>query len=115
VILGLMIFRPTLPFFEYALRYDYIIEKLCENRDKPQLQCDGKCHLTKQLAIEAGDDEQKRAPSNQQLEVNFNLFCDNDSNQDFQTFEVVSKMQTPFVKSCYSFIWIDLAFEPPRS
>lgn len=28
----------------------YIAATLCENRDKPQLHCDGKCYLAKKLA-----------------------------------------------------------------
>ena len=34
-----------------AFKYnqDYIIKALCVNRDKPKLQCHGKCYLKKQL------------------------------------------------------------------
>lgn len=34
----------------FQLNIDEIIEKYCVNKDKPQLECNGKCHLTKQLA-----------------------------------------------------------------
>lgn len=33
----------------YELRKDYISRNLCENRDKPELKCCGKCYLKKQL------------------------------------------------------------------
>ncbi len=33
----------------YHLNRDYIARVLCENRDKPQLHCDGKCFLAKRL------------------------------------------------------------------
>lgn len=45
-----MSFRPAIPFLEYWLNYDYIVNELCENKDKPQIHCDGKCHLNKELA-----------------------------------------------------------------
>ena len=32
---------------------DYIIAKYCVNKDKPEMHCNGKCHLMKQLAIDA--------------------------------------------------------------
>jgi hypothetical protein len=33
----------------YQLNIDYIVETYCINTDKPELQCNGKCHLAKQL------------------------------------------------------------------
>src|SRR5688572_249144 len=35
---------------QYNLNKEYIANNLCENRAKPQLQCQGTCHLSKQLA-----------------------------------------------------------------
>jgi hypothetical protein len=32
------------------VNYEYITTVLCENKDKPKLQCNGKCHLIKELA-----------------------------------------------------------------
>lgn len=37
---------------------DYIARNLCENRDKPQMHCEGKCCLKKKLA----KDSQNQAP-----------------------------------------------------
>ena len=45
-----MLFSSLLPYAEYAINYHYIAEQLCENKDKPALQCHGKCHLKKQVA-----------------------------------------------------------------
>ncbi len=45
----------------YANR-DYIAANLCENRDKPKMQCKGKCSLNKQLAKEA--EHQAPVPQN---------------------------------------------------
>lgn len=33
----------------YQLNIDYIIETYCINKEKPELQCNGKCHLAQQL------------------------------------------------------------------
>ncbi len=41
--------RPYLPFLEYQINLEYYQEVLCENRDRPELNCDGKCYLAKQL------------------------------------------------------------------
>ncbi|MGN6436491.1 MAG: hypothetical protein ACTHMM_08145 [Agriterribacter sp.] len=34
---------------QYQLNKDFIAANLCENKEKPQLQCEGKCHLKKQI------------------------------------------------------------------
>ena len=41
--------RPIQPYVEYFINQDYIAEFLCINKDKPELQCNGKCHLAKQI------------------------------------------------------------------
>lgn len=40
----------------FELNKDYIAKNLCENLDKPQMSCCGKCYLGKQLD-KAGEDE----------------------------------------------------------
>ena len=45
-----MFLKPILPVLEYVVNYDYIVNELCENKSKPELKCNGKCHLTKELA-----------------------------------------------------------------
>ena len=37
-------------FCAYLVNKEYITEVLCVNKDKPTMKCNGKCHLTKQLA-----------------------------------------------------------------
>jgi len=49
-----MLTKPLWPVVEYVLNYDYIVNVLCENKDKPEMQCNGKCHLSNELAKEAG-------------------------------------------------------------
>ncbi|SFD12341.1 hypothetical protein SAMN05518672_101587 [Chitinophaga sp. CF118] len=34
---------------EYKINFSYVANVLCENRDKPEMHCNGKCHLRKQL------------------------------------------------------------------
>lgn len=53
--------RPYLPFLEYQINLEYYQEVLCENRDRPKLNCDGKCYLAKQLQ-EAAESALPEAP-----------------------------------------------------
>lgn len=42
--------QPVMPLLEYNLNKEYIASVLCENRNKPELACNGKCYLNKKLA-----------------------------------------------------------------
>ena len=40
----------------FELNIDSIIQKYCVNKDKPEFQCNGKCHLAKQLIETSNND-----------------------------------------------------------
>ena len=48
-------------YLDFELRKEYIIKNLCENRFKPELHCDGKCYLAKQLHKVAENNASKEA------------------------------------------------------
>jgi len=51
LLLGLLLLiRPIIPLVDYVVNYDYISKVLCENKAKPELKCNGKCHLMKEMA-----------------------------------------------------------------
>lgn len=51
VILVLFMFlKPVSLFLEYAVFYDYIKRELCVNKANPEMECNGKCHLKKEIA-----------------------------------------------------------------
>ena len=69
-----MLLKPALPVIDYVVNYEYISKVLCVNKAKPKLQCNGKCHLMKELAKssenEAPISSDKKITS-QQFEVLF--------------------------------------------
>ena len=50
VIALLFLSKPIIPVLDYVINYDYIVKELCENKAKPELKCNGKCHLMKEMA-----------------------------------------------------------------
>jgi hypothetical protein len=48
---------------DYILNQDFIAKNLCENIEKPELKCNGKCHLTKQLKTTETSDTNQTNPS----------------------------------------------------
>jgi hypothetical protein len=75
VILSIFL-KPILPVIDYIVNYDYISNVLCENKAKPELKCNGKCHLIKELAKASNDDKpinsDKKNNLTQEVEL---LFC----------------------------------------
>lgn len=54
---------------EYQVNKNYIATVLCINKDRPQLKCEGKCQLTKELKAAEKHDEKLPAPIQEILEV----------------------------------------------
>ncbi|GGD17572.1 hypothetical protein [Hyunsoonleella pacifica] len=66
ILLFTLAFRPLynisyVAYFE--LNIDYIIETYCVNKEKPSLQCNGKCHLANQLSLVSNVDTKEDALS----------------------------------------------------
>lgn len=47
---------------DYGVRYQKYVEELCENKDVPELACNGKCHLSKL--------QQKQDPVQPEVQLN---------------------------------------------
>jgi len=58
----------------YFVNQAEIIELFCVNKEKPELQCNGKCHLANQLA-KVEDDKEKApfSPTNTSYSLEINL------------------------------------------
>lgn len=74
----------------YHINKEYITRVLCENRDKPQLHCDGHCFLAKKLKAQQQKEDQQTSEQVQNLPT-LNLFA-----SPLAFFEFLS---TPFSRS----------------
>ncbi len=71
-------------YAEFYLNQEYIAENLCENKEKPELQCNGKCQLMKSLQEDEGDQPEEQ--KNTTKKVEYQLFADKVF--EAETFEV---------------------------
>ncbi|RFZ83336.1 hypothetical protein DYU05_14470 [Mucilaginibacter terrenus] len=62
----------------FELNRNYIAEKLCENRDKPWMNCNGKCYFMKKIkqAEQNKNAEEKQAQKNLFQEAAFHKTAD---------------------------------------
>ncbi len=63
----------------FKLNQSYIAAKLCENRGKPLLHCNGKCYLMKKMR--QAEDKQNNAESQVQKNLFQDAYCVNDSSK----------------------------------
>jgi hypothetical protein len=60
---------PAIPYIHYIAFKDFIVKNLCENMDKPEIGCQGKCYLNKQIkkSVDSGDEMNRTAGKKVQL------------------------------------------------
>lgn len=110
-----MLIKPVIPVVDYIINYEYISTQLCENIEKPELKCNGKCHLMKELS-KASEDEKpinsnKKQNTKQEVEV---LFCENISTLNIKYFlDFDSNEINSFYENFYSSEREQSIFHPP--
>ncbi|MGI9526177.1 MAG: hypothetical protein ACR2MS_03590 [Weeksellaceae bacterium] len=113
LILSFLFFiQPVLPVLEYVVNYDYIVEVLCINRENPELQCNGKCHLGKELAKTLDDPSSSKDNKIQSIKLDFQLFWQNVDELILPKYDGISQVLYPFERTFIHEPHI-LIFSPP--
>jgi len=101
---------PFYTYVGYLINKDYIAANLCENKDKPEMNCEGKCQLTVQLAKDVEQKQDNKAPQSGNRELNphtiasFNftpyigvisVFAENRSQQQFADMYIAAPESPP--------------------
>ncbi|GLB52466.1 hypothetical protein NBRC110019_15060 [Neptunitalea chrysea] len=108
--------KPIIPFVEYALNYNYISTVLCVNKDKPKMQCNGKCHLAKMVAKNTDDNQEKNLPEAKLNVLFMTLFLQEITRVPLvHTIKVIKEDTVSFKESNYTFSFVNLLFKPPIS
>lgn len=103
--------RVSLTYAYYKLDPVGFIETLCINKDKPELQCNGKCHLNK---VSKSLDKDQDTPENV---VNFKellLYTIALEKLIFKPKNDLKKQNTSIYKNLYSYNNINDCFHPPQ-
>ena len=107
---------PYMPYIEYELNKKYIAEVLCENKDKPEMHCNGHCHLKKQLkkANAMETDQKQEAPPPPPLKSDPVIaLIKNTGNNGMLPYKV-KKAIVPYIVT-YHFEMVNKVFHPPKS
>lgn len=112
IIVVLLLVKPVLPVLEYVLNYNYIAAELCENRAKPEMKCNGKCHLMKQLA-KASEGEKPESQKKQLHSETEVLFCNAFPDFSFRQFNNSVNSAADTYSNLYNHSAASPCFHPP--
>lgn len=100
----LALLRPMYPVLDYYVNYDYIIEQLCENRDQPILDCNGKCYVAKEIEKSQGQDNPHLLMPKMELEkytnsnfIEFRLSKEKKTTNKVNIFFTIEKIKKGFL------------------
>lgn len=97
----------------YYTNIEEIIEKYCVNKEEPKLQCNGKCHLAKQLNQSAPTTEDQNVAIN--LTESFvMLYCQDDVAIDINPVRSFIKQLTNGYSPSFYSQYIDIVSPPPE-
>jgi hypothetical protein len=96
----------------YEMNKEYITQKFCENKDKPMMHCNGKCHMAKEIKKAASEDSKKPSSLRTFAEGFVSVRPETAKYISDNIPTVISKINSPYLEN-YSFIRINTIFHPP--
>ncbi len=112
VLLAMGLFSRTFVAAHFYYNQSYIVLTLCENKNKPQMKCNGKCYLAKQLKkvepVETKSAEKKDIPATHFPEI----LCET-SVAIAATTEGITKHFTPYRNLSVSAPFKAIPLRPP--
>ena len=116
IVTFLLLAKPVLPVLDYWVNYKYIANELCENQDKPEIECNGKCHLKKELAKaateESSNSKDKKSVNKQEIEI---LFYQEVFNFESKNIIIASVETMSYYFNNYFHLNSSKIFHPPTS
>ena len=101
--------RVSYTFLYYTLDPLTFIENLCVNKDKPELQCNGKCHLKKVSQSSENDNEAVKI-----LDYEILLFQQPTIDYQINASAFIQKKEVFSYLNLYSFQYKLFCFHPPK-
>lgn len=103
------IFKQSFFFGYYITFTENFIENFCENKDKPELQCNGKCFLSDIIEKENPNSVEVPPCIEQQLVLFFQQYT-------LHPFHIIETSHSLFSYfNHYKFNYLDFSFKPPSA
>lgn len=100
----------------WKLNQKSIIERFCVNKNKPKLQCNGKCHLGKQLSkVEEPSQDDKQVPFEKLVRTEPSPFLKHNCAPSIGNSSIsFLKHQSPYKANFYAFNFLKELLNPPQ-
>ena len=99
---------------DFIVNQDLIAATQCENRDKPELHCNGKCVLMQKLQLKPNEDKPAREmPELLRLEI-AQFTCEKTLELDLTTLDSLQKTPFPNTNEALVKPFASSVFHPPR-
>lgn len=108
--------KPFIPLLIYYTNKEYIATELCVNKDRPEMNCHGKCQLKKMYeVIDYCPKEEHNNDQQIPVKIEFSVFPLPKS-ISYSVFIYQSRVinNISYVKSFHAFELIDSIFHPPK-
>lgn len=103
----------TITYAYYSLDSDGFIEWLCENKEKPELQCNGKCYLM-QIIQKKGNDKQSQTPLPKTEIKNIVLFFEEGKDSNIENHLDSKILPLTYYSNLYSYTTTFSHYHPPQ-
>ncbi|GGF45557.1 hypothetical protein GCM10011339_37550 [Echinicola rosea] len=110
IVLNSMVF--SVIQMDYVLNKEYIAENLCINRDKPEMNCDGKCFLAEKL--QEAQDQKEQQPGGIDFSRDFGIYILQDNHFGFQQTPIPLNLPKAFYQGGKYFNTTTDIFHPPK-
>jgi hypothetical protein len=105
-------FNKAFIVLDYQLNRDFIAKNLCVNKNRPQMHCNGKCHMMKLMKQDEKKDEEN---PERKMENKFEVFCPSASYTSFEFYYTVIVINYPvFNENIFSGFQFPF-FHPPQA
>ena len=111
----LVLIQPALPVLEYLINYDYIVNELCENRDKPVLTCNGKCYLGDQVEKQMDLDRDAQLPIPPEIDLEKFITLGVKFVHQFAHPDIKTESLSNFYRKMESQLQINSILRPPQT
>lgn len=106
------LFFKSIYFIHFKINQYQIAKQFCENKDKPALKCNGKCHLTKELKKVDDPYNDSNFPFNRLKDKKEEVYFNEDIFKLKYSVTIHSKNQYFYIDN-YDFKNISKLFKPP--
>lgn len=101
-------------WIEYKFNQDFISEVLCINKDRPMLNCDGKCYLSQKLKEAEATEQQSAPPTSQEKHDQVPSLAPATRPSPEYGASDQNSSYSPYRDSLYAFSLISDIFHPPK-